>query len=143
MTSFFPEKKTVSQSVRNHPSRTRSAHSFCRAARGSWQIFEEAQELRLADKLPRHAPLSPSCRCSRHRRRGRHRPASRSAAFSADLVTLAVGLCALCRAFEGGAWAFRRSRHSFGANNATLRLSVELLNVGFEAQCWISVPRIS
>ena len=72
--------------MRNHPFPTHPAHSFCRAARGSWQIFEEAEELRSTDKLPRDVALSPSSRCSRHRRRGRHRPASRSASFSADLV---------------------------------------------------------
>ena len=46
----------------NHPFLTRPAHSFwfCRAQRGSWQIFEEAQKLRSTDKLPQGAALSPS-----------------------------------------------------------------------------------
>ena len=37
--------------MRNDPLPQRLAHSFCRAARGSWQIFEAAQELCSADEV--------------------------------------------------------------------------------------------
>ena len=94
-----------------HPFPTRPAHSFCRAARGSWQIFEEAEELCSTDKLPHHAPLSPSSRCSRHRRWGRHRPALRSAGSSADLVldkVLALVVVDWCKRHACSRWERRR-----------------------------------
>ena len=97
--------------MRNHPFPTRPAHSFCRAARGSWQIFEEQQQPRSADKLPRHAPLSPSSRRSRHRRWGRHRPAARSAASSADLAldkVLALVAASGCTRHACSRWERRR-----------------------------------
>ena len=97
--------------MRNHPFPTRPAHSFCRAARGSWQIFEEAQELRSTDKLPQGAALSPSSRCSRHRRWGRHLQVARSAAFSADLeldTVLALVDVDWCKRHACSRWERRR-----------------------------------
>ena len=102
---FFSRGATVSQRVTNHPSQTRLAHSFGRAARGRWSSSDRAAAARSHGKRGRLAAFLRFFRRSRLRGPPAHRPAARCSASAADIVmNMAVGV--------GGARCARRAASS-------------------------------
>ena len=74
------------QSMSNHPFSQRLAHSFCRAARGRCDLFEQQEQQRSTDKVPQGAAISSTSWCSRGLCRHRHRLAEESSSVFAELV---------------------------------------------------------
>ena len=101
----------MQESVSNHPSSQRLAHSFCRAARGRCDLFDRRQQLHSTDKLPQGAAISTTSWCSRRLHQHRHRLAEESSSVSADLVqnkAFAVDGADSCERHACSRWERRR-----------------------------------